>query len=408
MRSKRRAGVLLASAAAIVASLAGPASSSVAATPDPSAVPSGTPSQAQWKQLDKIAKSQDALGVFGASTPVVVLPADAPGAQKATVMADIPTGMKVTVKTSKFTKNELGEMEKVISGNRWHKDAKKYGQGFSYDGEKDKVVVNTDAPESVTASLKKSYGDKIEVLRSRFEQQADRFHDVEAFYGGASLDSDRRWGPCTSGWKLRFVNPEDGRAADFLTTAGHCYNLNERIMNENYGALGNWMGWVKKVDDTLDIEAFVGYRYSPHIYTGIKYDSTDAKQASTSLSGMWNGMMVCVSGRTSYKHCNHPITATAYGFNWMDHHGVSHHTASWDGFAYAPGPGPSYAGIKTQSGDSGAPVYVDYSPYTVLPTGSHAGITSWWDGPCSCTQTRMYAVKMGSVLSKWQATLPSQ
>ncbi|MFK0154756.1 hypothetical protein ACIQVK_22095 [Streptomyces sp. NPDC090493] len=409
-RSKHLTGVTIGTLTTAVLCLAIPVSSyATDKSASPSAADHKVPDQAQWRHLDSASRSLHALGVFGgnASDLVLTLPAGTSAGEQAKAEADIPEGMKVAVKTSKFTKNEVDSIQKVVIGAKWNRGAAKYSVGSTYDGTEDKVIVNTDAPASVTASLKRAYGDKIEVRRSRFEQQYNRFNDAEPFFGGGSIHTDS-WGNCTAGWHVRMTNPETSQTADFLTTAGHCYTLHELVKNAN----GNWAGWVKRFGE-FDAEGFVGYRYGSSIWTGGISGSTAASKA-VGLSGMYNGLKVCVSGQTSFNHCGHPITATQYAFTWTDHNGHTHHTNASDGFTYARGGtnAPDYNnGTVTQGGDSGAPVYVPYTNGSALATGSHSGLLTWLDttsGGCHCTQYRMYGVKMQALYDSWGARLVTQ
>ncbi|MGW1783665.1 hypothetical protein ACWCQQ_31715 [Streptomyces sp. NPDC002143] len=409
MRSKHLVGGAIAALAAVALPLAVPASSwasDASAAPVAAASTANEPSQAQWKVLNAASVSHHALGVFGGdgSRPVLRLPAGASASEKAKALADAPEGIGVTVKTSRFTANEVNQIQETVLDAKWNKDAAKYGLGASYDGETDQVVVNTDAPKSVTASLTKTYGDKVEVLQSRFEQQFTRFDDTVAYYGGDSVDSDHNRGPCTTGFKVHVANTY------YVTTAGHCYNYNENIYNASQnGVHGEWIGRISHTDPDLDVIGISGGTYSTRIWSGGTANSTSNLQI-TGLGGMWKGEKVCVSGRTTFNHCGHPINAMNYGFNWTDHNGQSHHTNSWDGFTYDRGGtnAPNYNnGTLTQSGDSGAPIYVASSTSTAVAIGSHSGIVSWFvplgNGGCGCTEYRMYGVKFGSVLSLWGA-----
>ncbi|WP_133917285.1 hypothetical protein [Streptomyces sp. NBC_00582] len=389
-------------AAVVAATLGAPASSWAADEPATASVKE--PSQAQWKQLDAVHKKHSSLGVFDAkdgSGPLLTLPAGTSAAEKDKVLADIPAGMKVKVKVSRFHKGETDKIADEVGSGKWNKDARKYGLGAAYDADTDKVMVNTDAPESVTASLKSQYGDKIEVFRSRFEEQLGRYNDSAPFWGGDSIHT-ASWGNCTSGFKVHVVDPETGQATDMMTTAGHCYSLNERVL----GADGKWMGWVKRFGPA-DLEAFVGYTYDPFIWTGGTPGSTSNLPVH-SLSGMYYGMHVCVSGQTTFNHCGHPVTATNYGFNWTDHSGHTHWNSTTWGFVFGPG-GTNYPrydnGKLTEAGDSGAPVYVAGSS-TAAAAGTLSGIVEWKCDPCTNgTQWRMYGVKAQFIYDSWHGSI---
>ncbi|MGW0652924.1 hypothetical protein ACWD4T_29665 [Streptomyces umbrinus] len=402
--------MLLATAAALVASLVVPASASAAGTTSAPAAslvslaaavsseePTKKPSQEQWKELDKVAKKHSSLGVFGVqsdSGPVLTLPAGTTAEEKAKAVADLPDGVKVTVKTSKFAKGEADKVQKEIMANKWHKEAKKYEIGSFYDGEKDKLVVNAEAPESVTAALKSVYGDKIEVLQTRFEQQT-RFTDWEPFLGGSSIRGNAaNSGVCSSGFKIYSTHPDTGAWTEMMTTAGHCFPFHQLVLN----ASGTWMGWMKK-DSSNDIAAFLGYDYVSGIWTGTFSGST-ASRSVKGYSGMWNGLNVCVSGQTSYQHCDHPITATSYAHSWTDPYGQTRVAWANDNFAYSAH--TAYGVHPTQGGDSGAPIHTpDGNGTDTWATGSHHRLISWYDNSvCGCMQYRMIGVK-ASFITRW-------
>ena len=392
-RKLRRAVAGLAVTGAVALLLPVAVSGTATAASSSPASSAGEPSQAQWKALDTVVQSTSALGVFGTSNPVLVLPSDASAAAKVTAAADIPTGLQVPVKISQFTKDTLDKTIDAVSKNKWTQDKVNYNFGVSYDGTQDKVVVNTDAPAAVTASLKSAYGDKIQLVASRFQQQ-DRFNDHDPFLGGDSINGPG--GPCTSGYSINATNPDDKRWDEMQTTAGHCYLDNQLVQNAN----GTNQGWIKLIGPA-DAAAFVGYGYWPQIWTGA-YNGDNSNATVHSISGMYNGLNVCVSGQTSYIHCGHPITSTSYGYNWTDHNGQSHYTSPSDGFAY----GPNGQGDLTQGGDSGAPVFVPLNGTQVAATGTHSGLLSWYDPDnCGCTQYRMYGVKIGSLMNDWGAQL---
>ncbi|NEA98941.1 hypothetical protein [Streptomyces sp. SID13726] len=405
IRPKHRRVALVASAAVMVASFAIPTSSWAAETPaGQAAVSDKEPSQAQWKKLDTTVKKYSGLGVFGddsGGSQVLRLPAGTSVADQDKAAADVPDGTKVAVKTSRFTENEVDRIQKQVQEAKWDKDAGKYSLGSFYDGQTDKLMVTTDAPASVTASLKKTFGDKVEVLRSRMEQQYTRFNDVEYFNGGDSLKSPNGTGKCTSAWKLDMYDPSQRATATWMTTAGHCYTTGSAVENAN----GNYMGQVKKLGD-FDVEAFTGSRYSGNIFSGGTASSTSIMRTAGSMAP-YKGLKVCMSGQTTYNHCGHPVSNISYAFNWNDARGVKHYTSSSAGFTFDRGGtnAPDYDnGPAAAGGDSGAPVYVAYTAYDAMAVGSLSGTIQWY-GSCNCLQKRMYGVKLSSVLSAWSATL---
>lgn len=411
IRPKHRRVAIVASAAVMVASFAIPTSSWAADTPaGQTTTGDKAPSQAQWKKLDTTVKKYSGLGVFGddsGGSQVLRLPAGTSVAEKAKAAADVPDGTQVAVRPSRFTENEVDRIQKLVQEAKWDKDAGKYNLGSYYDGVTDKVAVTTDAPESVRASLVKTFGDKVEVLRSRIEEQYTRFNDVAYFNGGDSLMSSSSSAVCTSAWHLKMYSAQSRSTTDFMTTAGHCFKRGAVIRNSN----GNMMGTVEYVGYGYDVEAFTGYQYNNNIYTGGTSGSSSALQTVGSMAP-YTGLKVCVSGQTTFNHCGHPVSSTKFAFNWHDTNGYQHSSPSSGGFIFERGGtnAPYYNNGKVSAGgDSGAPVYVAYSSYSAMAVGTLAGgITSYQtsdDGGCGCTRTAMYGNKLSSILSYWEATL---
>lgn len=123
------------------------------------------------------------------------------------------------------------EIEKGIATGPWKKRvAKDYNVGMSYDGVTYKMIVETDAPSSVTPALADAYDDKIKVRRARITQQYNRFSDYSPFFGGSPLVGPGRNNQdvlCSSGFALANVEHVDTRQrVEMMTTAGHCSHVN--------------------------------------------------------------------------------------------------------------------------------------------------------------------------------------
>ncbi|MEU1519036.1 hypothetical protein ABZ490_44055 [Streptomyces sp. NPDC005811] len=406
LRTKRVVLAAVGTLATVVVPLAG-ATSSWASDASPTTAQHGL-SQAQWKGINAVATSQHALGVFGngTSTPVVTLPAGTSASEKAKATADVPDGVKAAVKISRFTKKQVDQLQDSVLNVKQNKDVAKYDFGAFYDGQADQVMINTDAPKSVVDSLEKTYGNKVTVLKTRFEQQETRYNDTSPYWGGTSvgdINADE-YGSCTSGYKIHVGNTY------YMTSAGHCFGLNVDIFQTSFAGynimqdngVNRKIGTIGRTGTHLDVAAYTGRTYGSGIFTGTYSDASTGRTV-IGLGPMYRGLHVCVSGRTTLAHCNHPITSTSYGFTWYLH-GVPHTTAPVDGFTYDAGQTP-----PTQAGDSGAPVYQPISASQALAVGSHSGLTTWLQPAtnhgCGCYLHRMYGVKFGSVLSQWGAGL---
>jgi hypothetical protein len=138
-----------------VLAVGAPAVALAAASQSPAApaAASAEPSQNQWKRLDKVADTHSALGVADSGT-VLRLAAGTSAAETAKVRSLLPTDTGTAVRTSRFSENSLSGIQKTVMARAWHRDADKYGVATSYDATTDKVTVLTDAPASVTASLR--------------------------------------------------------------------------------------------------------------------------------------------------------------------------------------------------------------------------------------------------------------
>ncbi|MFD4603050.1 hypothetical protein ACFWPQ_34120 [Streptomyces sp. NPDC058464] len=333
------------------------------------------------------------VGLSSDSTPVLSLPAGTPAAEKAKVAAEVPAGVSATVKVSQFATGEAEKIENVITAGGWNSDAKKYGAGVSYDAEKDKVVFDTDAPASATKALLDSYPGKIEVRHARFQPQADRFHDSAPFFGAGSLKGSWGGGVCTAGIAIQFGGHE------YMTTAGHCYGNGEGVKTP----AGTRFGAVDFRDLDLDIELIGDQDYSRHFWTG-GTSTSQSQRSADSVPAPYNGLMVCVSGQTTFNHCGHKVTQSNYGFTVP-----GGRISSNDGFVYNRGGTDACHcnGSYTAPGDSGAPVYRAIGTTSAAVYGSNSGAIWLPTGPSwAVNQPYMYGSKMIKVLAHYNASIP--
>lgn len=360
--------------------------------PDPAAQDTAVLSQAQTDLLESVATAHSALGVFdGASTPVVVLPAGASTDQKAKAVADVPLGTNAEVTISQFTKDALDTLQKVVSDRKWNAEAGKYGAGTYYDAKQDKVIVQTDAPASVTDSLLDAHPGEIELQPARFEAQSStRYNATSPFYGGAALTNGR--GKCTSGVTVKSVFT----GVRELTTAAHCYPVLDTIYNRHTNdTTGAWMGYVNRRDTQLDVEFLRDAGYDSFLHSGGWERSTSSVFVHAATYARLN-MKVCVSGSVSFNHCGHPIVNGSYSVRWT---GSDAGIDGGNGFLYDRG-GNGNQGPLTQGGDSGAPIFVtDSTGSAAFIAGLHTGLVWTWDGNvCHCSTPKMVGVKIGPVL----------
>ncbi|MET8760740.1 hypothetical protein [Lentzea sp. NPDC004782] len=391
MNNRRLTGAVLAVSVAVATLLALPVASASADTSDPSSPPARELTQEQSDQLNQVATNHSALGVFSdASVPVVVLPAGTSAEQKASTVADLPAGTNAEVRISQFTKDALDALQVTATDRKWDADAGKYGVGTFYDAGQDKVVVQTEAPASVTDSLVTAHPGQIDVEQARLESQATRYDAPSPFWGGAALTNGGA--KCTSGVTVESVFTGDRS----LTTAAHCYQLGEIIYNRHTdGGIGIWMGNINARDTNLDTEFIHGAQYDAFLHAGGWERSTSSVFVHDAAASRLN-LKVCVSGSVSFAHCGHPIIHNSYSWRFT---GGDSGVTGGNGFLYDRG-GINNGGPITQGGDSGAPIYVmDNTGSAAFIVGLHSGITYYWDGNiCHCKKWVMAGVKLGPVL----------
>ncbi len=362
-RVRRTIAVLLASATAMgMTVMSGAASASAATQASPK-----EPSQAQWQQLDRVARSNKALGVYGLTDTVLMLPAGTSAAKKAQVQSEIPAGMKVAVKISEFTKSTVDNLQKEVMKGKWTSNPSRYAIVAAYDGQKDKLVTSLEAPKSVGYALERKYGDAVEAQPGRVTPEATRFTDVSPFWGGGSIQSGT--GTCTAGWAIK--NKASGK--HYMVTTSHCAPLNTNF----YTQQGKFFGAVTKLDNSLDAEALSGKDYGARLFSGGTQDSSSALYVDTWTGWTYLGRKTCVSGRTTYNHCGHPVSLNSMSISY-DFFGVKKSIRSTAVFLTDRGGNSCCPGKFTAPGDSGAPVYVDPTHNGgVNMVGIHHGKVFW-------------------------------
>ncbi|WEH13055.1 hypothetical protein [Streptomyces sp. VNUA24] len=387
---KRLIGVTLASVTAFAFPMT--ADATAAASPE---VPQKAPSQTQLQQLDRVATAHSALGVFGeagTSSPLLVLPSGTSAAEKAQVKAEIPAGLKVRIKVSKLTRNEVSGVFKTLKEAKWHKDARKYGVGYTYDGEKDKVVVNLEAPKSAASSLQSRFPDAVETMPGRFTPNNNRFNDYSPFWGGGSINGGGM--TCTAGFTVK--HKVDGQKQ--MITASHCFDWNTEVRTPT----GNSLGRVTRIHQWIDAEAIAGNNYTGRIYTGGYAASESNAWVSNYTDWMYWGRKLCVSGQTTFNHCGHPISYSTYGFCYM-WFGSWHCVDQNDAFLMDRGGtnNPCYCnGNFTKPGDSGAPVYEQGAWGDAIIAGIHHGAAWNYNGA-----DRMINIRAATILRSMNADM---
>jgi hypothetical protein len=251
-----------------------------------------------------------------------------------------------------ITRKTVDAIREQIAERAFGREAEKYSYASHLDLETGKVVLQTDAPASVTDPLAERFKGAIE--RRDGKPVQDLFHrrdDIPSFWGGAAIRSGG--GTCSSGFTVR--KPSGQR---FLTTAGHCYAVGATVRTPasrlvgtvtQRGTLNSWWFF-----DNRDMELIGGQSYSPRVYVG-GVTSSSSKAVAGAGDPVAGVTGYCASGQTTGEQCNQrvqsteAIVCTQTGCKW---------------------PVISYTGGPSQPGDSGAPFYMPGSSGQVFARGA--------------------------------------
>lgn len=301
---------------------------------------------------DRIAKEGSALGSYwdpDRGELVVVVGPDSPiGEAEAEKLVGGPSRLE----RREIAKKTVDAIREQIAGRRFSPDAEKFSYASHLDLETGKVVLDTDAPASVTDPLTEEFAGAIE--RREGKPVQDQFHrrdDVASFWGGASLQSGG--GTCTSGFAVR--KPSGQR---FLTTAGHCYAVGANVATptgrfvgrvSERGTLGSFWFW-----DNRDMELVGGQSYAGRVYVGgiTSSSSRAVVGAGDPVAGVTG---YCASGQTTGEQCNQTVQST-------DAIVCTQTGCKWPVIEYTGGP--------SQPGDSGAPLYLPGAAGQIFARGT--------------------------------------
>ncbi|MEJ3747936.1 hypothetical protein WEI85_32185 [Actinomycetes bacterium KLBMP 9797] len=190
----------------------------------------------------------------------------------------------------------------------------KNGTGYTFgsylDANTGKIVVETDAPASVVASLTTvstlaRTGVATEVRRTTIDDAFHRRDDTPSYWGGAGITSGG--GLCSAGFTVA-----NGAGTRFMVTAGHCFANGATVLTES-GA--NTFGTVSNrrlptvTGHAQDMELIGGQSYAGRVYNGGTTSTTSGPvvAAGGASVGFTN---YCTSGRTTGETCGHTATST--------------------------------------------------------------------------------------------------
>ncbi|OFE15673.1 hypothetical protein BA895_21785 [Humibacillus sp. DSM 29435] len=206
------------------------------------------------------------------------------------------------------------------------------------------VITLTDGTPAQVAKLRRQFGPEVDVKAkpdSPARVTADRFSDTAPWNGGDFISDTVS--TCTSG-----IPAHNGAGAQYLVTAGHCFNLGANIFNYsaslNHGGRG-YLGRVStRAQTERDMDAeLISTRLSNLIWTGSSTSPTRTVIAGT--AGSPGHKKVCHSGAYEGEKCG----LTIDGVGCKNFPGV----LTYCHLLHASSTNPQAVG----PGDSGGPVY---------------------------------------------------
>jgi hypothetical protein len=278
---------------------------------------------------------------------VVVGPDSDIGEAEAAKLVDGPFRLE-QLKIAKKTADSIRE---EIAGREFGPGAQKYSYASHLDLQTGRVILQTDAPASVTAALVEEHPE-IELHDGKAVQDLfSRNNDTSPFWGGASIQSGNS--TCSTGFAVRTAS-----GARAITTAAHCWAVGSAVRTPfstfvgnvtQRGTLNSWWFF-----DNRDVELIGGVNYGARVYTGGTTSSTSKAVvgAGDPVAGVTG---YCSSGQTSGEQCNQTVTSTGAI-------ACTQTGCKWPVIEYTGGP--------SQGGDSGGSFYIPSGSTQVFARGA--------------------------------------
>lgn len=286
------------------------------------------------------------------SGPAQAQAADPKGKEKVTRTQPAPhTSRPDHTASNATTAASQDALSKIQSRVRSYvaKHGGKYTFGTYADATTGKIVIDTNAPADVVASLTSTSakgatsrgtaaGVEVKVNKKRTTDLFHRRDDSPAYYGGGGLRASNAL--CSAGYTV--TNSTGNR---WMVSAGHCYAIGTRVNTESnlryFGTVTN-RALASLGQPGLDMELLSGSSYAGRIFTGGVTSSTSIPVvAAGSASVGFNNY--CHSGRTTGENCGH--TAVSTSAQVCTQTGCKSPVIAFTG------------GVLSQGGDSGSPFY---------------------------------------------------
>ncbi|HET9827872.1 MAG TPA: hypothetical protein VFQ11_05140 [Nocardioidaceae bacterium] len=219
-------------------------------------------------------------------------------------------------RTSAASQLALGRVQaKVSSYVATH--GTRYTFGTYADPTTGRIVMDTNAPSSVVASLtsvagvsratsqKAAAGVRVQLHNEATSDTFNRRDDSPPFYGGGGLLASNAL--CSTGYGVTL--PSGGQ---WMVTAGHCYAIGTRVNTESnlryVGTVTN-RSLPTLGGGPIDMELLNGQPYSGRVFTGGITSSSSIPVVSAG-SAVVGYNAYCHSGRTTGEQCGHTAIST--------------------------------------------------------------------------------------------------
>lgn len=329
---------LTTAALAAVTLLAGAGAAHAQDKPAPAKGTNAVAPDAAATKASKVATAHNALGAYYDAARKEQVVVTSAGSKLTEATVDRAVGAKARVVRRNITKATVDTIQDRLSKRAWSPAAKNYNYASWLDLRTGKMVLKTNAPASVTATLTKDYPGLIDQQADTIRDNFSRRADTSPFWGGSSIKSGG--GVCSSG----FVVQKGGQR--FLTTAGHCFAVGANVLttdgNLSVGSVtqrGPFFPWPFQ---SFDMELIGGKSYGSSIFVGGTNSST-GRHVNGAGDPVVGFSQYCRSGQTSGEQCGQTVQS------------VNAQVCTQTG---CKSPVISYTGPVSQPGDSGAPFYV--------------------------------------------------